>query len=116
MERVLPGTIPFKGREFIYIEASDRESFLALFHSIASYGDGGPPSDGGALTESAAIFLPDGTQLYGLSYKGDIEGWRKCVEACARALARLLGTIDDDAICLSNGDRIPLAACRIDLY
>jgi len=51
------------------------------------------PKSGGAISENTIITLPNGKRLFGLSYKGDIQGWRAELEQCCQALNILWGEV-----------------------
>jgi len=62
------------------------------------------PTAGGAIEEKTRIKLPDGVSMVGISYKGDIEGWRKrFIEICA-ASGRRYGFIKDGRLVMSTGE------------
>ena len=116
MIRNIPGTITVEGREFLYIECRSKEAFVELFPKIITIAGGDLPKKGGIINENATMTLPDGKQLYGLSYKGDLEGWRSKVIGCCEKLGILWGEIHGGNLKLSNGEVIPIDNCDIDLF
>ena len=70
--------------------------------------------DGGALIEGCALTLPSGRRFQALSYRGDIEGWRRQVELGAEALGVSLGQLMDGALVLEDGTSYPLADCQVE--
>src|SRR5687767_934280 len=108
MSTPLPGTIPVRGREFLYVEAASSERFRSEFITIGQHCN--PlPSSGGLLNEDVTIRLVDGCQLHGISYRGDVEGWRKCVTMWCIQQRRLFAYIANDSLVLSNGNIVSLA-------
>jgi hypothetical protein len=116
MIRNIPGTINVEGREFVYIECRSKEAFVEIFPKIITIAGGDLPKKGGMINENATITLPDGKQLYGLSYKGDLKGWRSKIVGCCKKLDSMWGEIEKDNIKLSNGEKITFDKCDIDLY
>jgi hypothetical protein len=116
MSRVIPGTIDVEGREFKYIECESKKAFKELFPKIVTISGGDLPKEGGAINEKAVINLPNGKQLHGLSYKGDLEGWRSKVIGCCEKLGILWGGIHGGNLKLSNGGVIPIDNCDIELF
>jgi hypothetical protein len=90
----LPGVAPVEGREFCYVQGKEVKSFQRLFPKITSHAKIGLPHHGGMIEENAIIGTPDGRLFFGLSYAGDIEGWRANVEACCAALALSWARVD----------------------
>lgn len=115
MARDVPGTIPVEGREFIYIEWNNTETFSAFFQKIPTCGDSPFPTSGGSINENAIIELPDGRQMFGLSYKGDIAGWRRKIIECCETNKLIWATINQQLIKLSNDEEYLLGKCNIEL-
>ena len=113
--RNIPGTISVQGREFAYIESGGRDAFDALFPKLTTYADE-LPGDGGAISTNAVLSLPDGRRLYGISYRGDLEGWRRAIEAACGFLGYELAMIEGDVLRLSDGTVVPLADCVVEFY
>ena len=114
MNRDLPGTVFVEGREFAYLESTSAEDFAALFLKITTFGSSPMPQKGSAINENLALLLPNRKRLFALSYKGDLEGWRRKICECSEQLQVLRGTIDGDQICLSDGSRVDLEECIIE--
>jgi len=104
MQRPIPGVQQVQGREFMYIESAANETFHQLANSVSAVC---PliaiPRSGGAGEEKVRITLNNGISFMGISYKGDIEGWRsRFVELC-KASGRKYGFIKEGRLCLSDG-------------
>jgi len=120
----IPGVIKVEGREFLYI-ADDGEDFFrkkkgskvkkeSLFSKLTSLFF--MAKEGGALTENCKIWLPTNELFHGLSYKGDIEGWRKGITLGATHLGLLTAKIAEGNIEISDGRVYPLSDCKVELY
>ena len=72
--------------------------------------------EGGALTENCKIWLPTNELFHGLSYKGDIEGWRKGITLGATHLGLLTAKIAEGNIEVSDGRVYALSDCKVELY
>jgi len=104
MSRTIPGTQQVEGREFIYIESAANETFHQLANCVSTIcTELAIPKSGGAIEEKARIKLSDGTSLMGVSYKGDVEGWRKRFVGICTASARKYGAISEGRLVLSDG-------------
>lgn len=115
MTRAIPGTIATKDRDFIYIEASSDEVFHHIVSEALSVNDEiSMPASGGALEEKVRLTLDDGTSLMGISYKGDLEGWRAKLVAFCKSSGRVHGNVCDAEIVLSSGVTLPLDDIKVD--
>ena len=104
MQRPIPGTQNIKGREFMYIESAAAETFHQLVNSIPSFCPSiAIPRSGGAGEEKVRIKLKEGITLMGISYKGDIEGWRARFVGFCEASGRKYGFIKENRLSLSDG-------------
>ena len=115
MQRPVPGTVPVDGTEFLYVEGQNKEHFSDVFFGSTEYGSVEIPKSGGLVERGAIIHLPDGRQMFGVSYRGDLEGWRKDIESICEALGLEMGRIEGRTIRLSSGEKIALEDCRIEL-
>ena len=120
----IPGVIKVEGREFLYI-ADDGEDFFrkkkgskvkkeSLFSKLTSLFF--MAKEGGALTENCKIWLPTNELFHGLSYKGDIEGWRKGITLGATHLGLLTAKIAEGNIEISDGRVYALSDFKVELY
>jgi hypothetical protein len=116
MKRILPGSVPVEGREFLYLESQSRDTFTELFLTSVPDKQGPLPKHGGMMDERAVIKLPDGKLLHGLSYKGDIKGWRRSIIDSCEKLGIQWGEIVGQQVRLGNGQEYQLDACVIELY
>ena len=112
-ERIIPGLPPLaKGREYRYV-ADDGSDYFArknrqskkqyLFEKLTWRIVPPIPQNGGAMTEKCKLWLPTNELFHALSYRGDIEGWRKQIEQGAEQLGLLTGKIVGENIELSDG-------------
>jgi hypothetical protein len=104
MIRPIPGTQVVSGREFLYIESVPGETFHQLVNAISTaYPKLAIPSSGGAIEEKVQLKLKNGTQLIGISYKGDVDGWRTRFIGFCVASGRQYGSIKEGRLVLSDG-------------
>jgi len=115
-ERKIPGTIKVEWREFRYISENGKDNFFKLFDKLTTIVNPSNAKSGGATTENCKIRLPDGSFFHGLSYKGDIEGWRKDIEQGAQMLNLVIAKIEDDKIEVSDGRLFSLKDCTVEFY
>ena len=71
---------------------------------------------GGALSENCKIWLPTGELFHGLSYKGDIVGWREGIIEAAIHLGLLTAKIVRENIEISDGRNYALSECKVEFY
>lgn len=117
-EREIPGSIPVGWREYRYISDDGHDNFLGdgLFNKLTSQIEPPVPTSGGAITENCKLWLPSGELLHALSYKGDVDGWRKQIELGAKKLGLFTGKIIGDSIFLSDERCYQLLDCRVEFY
>jgi hypothetical protein len=114
--RPIPGTVPVGGREFLYVLDDGTDDFSALFEKLTAGSTGHRATTGGAITENCRLFLPDGRLFHALSYKGDLEGWRKDIEEAVDTLGLQVAAISIDRLVLSDGHSVALSDCRTEFY
>jgi len=114
MERTLPGTTGVEGREFLYVEYPSAWGFRKAFFEIARICPS-VPKDGGIITEESSIVLPDGLHLHGISYNGDLAGWRRCIMHWCKVREVRWGKIDGTQVLLSSGECYSLDHCKCDI-
>jgi hypothetical protein len=115
-DREIPGSTPVEWREYRYIsDAGDNNLFEnGLLNKLISQIEPPVPTSGGAITEKCKLWLPSGELLHALSYKGDIDGWRKQIELGAKKLGLFTGKIVGDSIFLSDERCYQLSDCQIE--
>lgn len=103
------------GVEFIYYEDDGIRSASSQFRKLLDSAGEFTASSGGTVSDSCRIALPNGQCFLALSLHGDLDGWRKAVEAGARNLGLRLARIEDDHLIISDGQSVPLSECKVDL-
>ena len=110
--RPTPGTEEVDGRGYAYVECETAESFKLIFPKIATYGASPLPTSGGAVNEDFALVLPGGKRLFALSYKGDLEGWKRKITECAETLGVKYGEVKGGHIHLNGQHAVLLSDCE----
>lgn len=113
MARNIPGTIEVEGREFLYVETLQGEGFEEIIDAALSTSDVPLPKAGGVIEERVRILLEDGTSLLGISYKGDLAGWRAKLLAYCKAKDRRWGIASSQKLALSDGTERILGECEV---
>jgi len=113
-KRQVPGLVPVDFREVRYAEDRGEEPFELLFKRLVRHVNPPVMKDGGALIEGCVLSLPSGRRFQALSYRGDIEGWRRQVAQGAAALGVSLGQLMDGVLVLDDGTSCPLADCQVE--
>lgn len=113
-KRQVPGLVPVDFREVRYAEDCGEEPFEELFERLVWHVNPPVMKDGGALIEGCVLTLPTGRRFQALSYRGDIEGWRRQVALGAEALGVSLGQLVDGALLLDDGTSYPFADCQVE--
>lgn len=111
--RTIPGKNEVKGREIVYLESENCDAFRSIFPKITSFGISPLPKSGGAINEEFLIVLPDGVQMFALSYKGDLVGWKRKINECAAVLGLKIGEIVGEFLELQKENIFPLAVCEV---
>ena len=111
--RQVPGLVPRPQREFWYFEDNGEQSTDKLFDQLVCFID--PPllKRGGAILEGCELTTPTGRRFRCLSYKGDLEGWRRQVVQGGAGLNVMLGQIVDGALVLNDGSSFKLDDCEV---
>lgn len=114
MKKLIPGTVPVEGREFFYIECHPNEGFDEIMDAaLSARPDIALPSDGGVIEGKARIKLEGVCALLAVSYRGDLDGWRRKLAAYCEEEDRLWGVVTGRFLVLSNGSKLPLAECEV---
>jgi hypothetical protein len=88
----------------MYIESAESETFHQLADSVSAVCPSiATPRSGGAIEEKVRVKLKNGISLIGISYKGDIEGWRARFVGFCEASGRKYAFIKQDRFSLSDG-------------
>ncbi len=67
------------------------------------------------VNEAGCSITPlDGPLFHAVIYHGDIDGWRKDIEAGAKGMGLLLAQIEGDQFVITDGRSIPLSECKIE--
>jgi len=112
--RQVPGLVPVDYREVRYAEDRGEEPFEQLFKRVVRHVNPPVMKDGGALVEGCVLMLPTGRRFQALSYRGDLEGWRRQVSLGAEALGVALGSLVDGVLVLDDGSSYALADCQVE--
>lgn len=114
MNHVIPGTIEVEGREFLYVETLSGEEFNHILDEALTSSPNVPiPKAGGVIEEKVRIVLDDGTSLLGVSYKGDLAGWKAKLLAYCNAKHRRHGIASHRKLSLSDGTELALDECDV---
>lgn len=70
----LKGSRPVEGREYRWLELPTGKPQRKVFTAVTNAGT--RATDGGVIDSDQRILTPDGRTFLGISYKGDIDGWR----------------------------------------
>lgn len=105
----LPGVRTHKEREFRYVEIASERGW---FHKFVEGEDLPQPTHGGCIEERIALRTPDGREFAGLSYRGDLEGWRLLIEALAHQRGGLVAHIQGSELICKDGPRYQLSDCE----
>ena len=112
-ERQIPGTVSVEGREFRYVSDPGLEPFGDLFKKLVRQVVPPRMKQGGALVEGCEIRLPDGRVFQAVSYKGDLDGWRRQLSEGAKALSLNTAELQGDSIVIDDGPSFELGQCTV---
>jgi len=110
----IPGIKPVEWREYRYISDDGKDKFQnnGLFKKLVDAIEPPIPKNGGAMSENFKLWLPSGELFHAVSYKGDIEGWRKQIEQGAIKLGLLIGKISGNEIIISDSRIYKISTCK----
>ena len=114
MQRTIPGMFEVEGREFFYVQMLLEEGFDEIIdEALAGSPELPLPKTGGVIEEKVTILLDPKTSLLGISYKGDLVGWRTKLVAYCNAKHRKWGIVSRQKLMLSNGEELDLGECNV---
>jgi len=112
--RSIPGSVTVDGREFMYVKVFSGDRFSKLLDeaeeldSVTSF-----VKSGGVIEEKAQLAIDDGSRLLAISYKGDIDGWRRLFIASCEKHGRRWGVARGGKLKLSDGTEIRLTPSSV---
>ena len=114
MNEHIPGSIEVDGREFFYVEIRGDERFRTVIdEALAGAPDVPLPKSGGVIEEKVRILLDGSAFLLGISYKGDLAGWRAKLVAYCNTKHRKWGIVSRQKVVLSDGRELILGECDV---
>lgn len=114
MSRTIPGIIEVEGREFFYVETLSGEGFNEILDEALTGSPDIPlPKAGGVIEEKVRIIVDGGMSLLGVSYKGDLAGWRAKLLAYCKTKHRKCGIASHQKLALSDGTELALGECEV---
>lgn len=114
ISRTIPGSIDVDEREFFYVEIRSDERFRTVIDEALAGSPVVPlPKSGGVVDEKTRILLDESSSLLGISYKGDLEGWRAKLVAYCKAKNRKWGIASRQILTLSDGTEHSLFECKV---
>jgi hypothetical protein len=112
-DKTIPGTVVREGREVVYFSDDGKTDFNSQFERLTKNVNPRHATRGGKTSQGCRLWLPDGTLFHPVSYHGDVEGWRKDIEAGARQLNLLLARVEGNRLVVSDGRSFALADCKV---
>ena len=111
--RPVPGTVPVDGIRFVYLESREKNVFDKFGDFVSCVDDTEGPSHGGMIDEEFSLVLPNGSRFYAISFKGDLEGWRRNIENFSRHIGISYGEIEKGFFVFSTDKTVQLSSCEL---
>jgi hypothetical protein len=112
--RIVPGLHHVvDGQMAIYYQDDGKTSQKLLFRTLLDGVTERSAKFGGRISDPCTIRAPDGTLFRAMICRGDMEGWRRDVEAGTRALGLLIASIDGENFKICDGRQFSLRDCVI---
>lgn len=111
--RTIPGVEKIEGSEIIYFSDDGKNTPKKQFNNLTDSVSPRNAQSGGRNDRGCTITIPAGLSFYAIGYHGDIDGWRKDIEAGAQGLGLLLAHIEKDRFVISDGRSFALSECVI---
>ncbi|MFJ3395212.1 hypothetical protein [Leifsonia aquatica] len=108
----VPGVEELAWRQFRYVEFQAAKSRRMNFREIQPLEGSVLPNDGGILEERVFIRTPNGVLFFGVSYKGDFDGWRRLLEESARSRGLRTAEISGASLSCSDDTSYVLSDCK----
>lgn len=112
--RYVPGVTAVDGQQVVYFSDDGKNKFRKQFNNITCFSEPLNAVRGGVNDRGCKVIPPSGPFFYAISYHGDLDGWRKDIEAGAIGLGLLLAQIKGDQLVISDGRSISLSDCKIE--
>jgi len=112
--RVIPGTVEVKGLRVVYFSDDGKNPSGKQFWNLTTHTNPHFATSGGVNERGCKITLPDGQLFHAVGYHGDLDGWRKDIEAGAKALHLLLARIEGGRLLISDGRAFALSDCKVE--
>lgn len=108
----LKGSRPVEGREYRWLELPTGKPQRKVFTAVTNAGT--RATDGGVIDSDQRILTPDGRTFLGISYKGDIDGWRLDIEEGATLNGLLVAAVEGTTLVCTNSDgSYELSECEL---
>lgn len=112
--RIIPGMEKIEGMVVVYFsDNGKKDSFKKKFNNLICFTEPPFAKNGGSSELGCTVTLPEGLPFYAIEYHGDIDGWRKDIEAGAQGLGLLLAHIENDRFVVSDGRSFTLSECVV---
>ncbi|WP_329914948.1 hypothetical protein [Stenotrophomonas sp. SMYL86] len=115
VDRIAPGINRVAGVEVIYYEDDETSGATSQFDLLLDSAGEIVASHGGIVSDSCRIVAPNGQCYQCLTFHGDLDGWRKAVEAAAKARGIGLARIEGHRLKISEDQSFALEECRIEV-
>jgi len=98
----------------MYIESKESETFHQLANSISAVCPSiAIPRSGGAIEEKVRVKVKNEISLLGISYKGDVQGWRERFVKFCEASGRKYAFIKQGRLSISDGSSFSIEELEI---
>lgn len=111
LERTITGTVNIEGEAYVYFCENEYDSPSEQFYKLTGFVNPPHVKGGGVQTTNCRLVLPDNSIFHAITYRGDIEGWRRQIEEGAAGLNVVLAMIEDDKLVVSDGRVYDLCDC-----
>ena len=100
-------------REFLLIEFSERTAFEQVFLCIVKLSAEPLPKEGGMLDEKRTITLPNRALMHEVSYRGDLDGWRRAIQSFCKTQGLLWAHVECGRVIMCDGVAYALDDCIV---
>ncbi len=116
-QRAIPGQEVEEGREFLYVECGEEEGYETSQVASRAF-NAAPveerPTAGGVLDERVFITDSNRRRFMGISYRGDIQAWRRAIIGLCKTQDRSWGHVQGDTFIVTGEEPVPFGSCSIE--
>jgi hypothetical protein len=104
----------FTSREVVFVESITDGDVSCILNGLATADPDLPaPQSGGIIEDGTLLVSKSGKRFWGVSYRGDLRGWRDLLAAYCKKANLKWGIVKGKHLQMSDGHVLPIDECTI---